>query len=481
MSVRQKRTNWRTGIRDGFTSTGDVKCEGCFQKKLELVELREEVTRLKAKVRRLEKLEMLKKEGMGGAHIPSSRIPYKAKAEKENVEKRGGARMGHKGHGRKRLSDPSHRVEVELPGCCAQCGCELKRDGKRERSVLDSIETKVQEIIYEYARGKCPKCMKVHSGRAPLLPRFLYGNALLSKMTVMHYVHGIPLGRICEMLGRDKIKIGGIIAAFHRLASLCAPLTELLINDYRRSTVRHADETGWRTDGQSGYAWLFSSSSVSIFEHRNTRSSRVALEILGQNTIPGVLVVDRYAGYNKVPCKIQYCYAHLLREIEKLEDDFPDEPEITTFVSILAPLFAAAMRLGTQEIARSEFSQKANEIKRSIKTEAQKNYKHLGIKHIQQILRKNASRLYHWVSSPKIPSHNNRAERELRQVVISRKVSFGSQSEAGARTRSVLMSVLLTAKKRLKEQSVEEWFKNLLDNLTLYPNSQIISLMPQAP
>jgi len=40
------------------------------------------------------------------------------------------------------------------------------------------------------------------------------------------------------------------------------------------------------------------------------------------------------------------------------------------------------------------------------------------------------------------------AERDLRPTVIARKVSFGSQSDAGAHTRGILMSVLHTLKKR---------------------------------
>ncbi|MBI3941357.1 MAG: transposase, partial [Acidobacteria bacterium] len=40
--------------------------------------------------------------------------------------------------------------------------------------------------------------------------------------------------------------------------------------------------------------------------------------------------------------------------------------------------------------------------------------------------------------------HDNRCERELRPTVIARKVSFGSQSEAGAKTREIMMSLLHT-------------------------------------
>ena len=62
-----------------------------------------------------------------------------------------------------------------------------------------------------------------------------------------------------------------------------------------------------------------------------------------------------------------------------------------------------------------------------------------------------------------VPPENNRAERELRPTVIARKVSFGSQSEAGAQTREILMSLLHTLKKR--EQDAEQYFKSVLDRL----------------
>ena len=78
-----------------------------------------------------------------------------------------------------------------------------------------------------------------------------------------------------------------------------------------------------------------------------------------------------------------------------------------------------------------------------------------------------------------VPADNNLAERELRSVVIARKVSFGSQSINGAKTRGILMTVLLTAQKRLKDRPVEEWFKDTLDKIALNPDIKINSLLPK--
>ena len=67
-----------------------------------------------------------------------------------------------------------------------------------------------------------------------------------------------------------------------------------------------------------------------------------------------------------------------------------------------------------------------------------------------------------------VPADNNLAERQLRPLVIARKISFGSQSEAGAATRETLMTVLHTLRKRAPD--VTDALKSVLDKLAEQPN-----------
>ncbi len=71
---------------------------------------------------------------------------------------------------------------------------------------------------------------------------------------------------------------------------------EDLIKLYKKASVKHADETSWHNDGQNNYAWLFTTPELSIFRFRKTRSAQVVKEVFGEKALPGVLVVDRYAG-----------------------------------------------------------------------------------------------------------------------------------------------------------------------------------------
>jgi transposase len=83
--------------------------------------------------------------------------------------------------------------------------------------------------------------------------------------------------------------------------------------------------------------------------------------------------------------------------------------------------------------------------------------------------------MYQWVVDRRAPVDNNRAERELRPTVIARKVSFGSQSEAGAKTREVMMSVMQTLKQRVKDPIRE--FKQALDELALNANLDVVKTL----
>ena len=134
-----------------------------------------------------------------------------------------------------------------------------------------------------------------------------------------HYLLGRSVGQISE---RFKLSEATICASLKRIAKKLKPSLEILKKIYRQSEVRHADETGWRTNGGNGYAWYFGSAEVSLYLFRQTRSAGVAEEVFGKEELTGVLVVDQYGGYNRVPCRIQYCYAHLLRKQEDLAKEF---------------------------------------------------------------------------------------------------------------------------------------------------------------
>ncbi len=451
-------------------------CEKCFEKQRIIDRQSEEIALLKA---RLHQQERKAKEGFFGASTPSSKKPVKATCLEENQKKRGGAKPGHAGHGRKKITadqaESIHQVEAPVGDRCPGCGSpDLVAVQPEDRGVIESAPVKAKKILHRLHGKMCTKCHRVFRAKAPsVMPKALYGNQLVTNVAVMNVLQGTPLGRLEEVLG---IPYSAMVEIEHRLAGLFSGIIPRLIDLYRQAPVKHADETGWRTDGANGYAWLFATERISIFEFRNTRSSVVPAAILGLKRLPGVLVVDRYQGYNKVPCRLQYCYAHLLRNLTDLLKEFPDNQEVGTFVDAAAPLLAAAMSLRAQPISDTEYYQQAGRIAKQIRKVMNADAQHLGIRAYQAIFRQNKRRLYHWAKDRRIPADNNLAERDLRPTVIARKVSFGSQSEAGAKTRGILMSVLVSLKKQ-HPHDYQQRCKSALDQLAINPAANPYDLL----
>jgi hypothetical protein len=447
-------------------------CPGCFEKQRRVDQLEEEVRRLKQK---LHYRQRQAEEGAFGSSTPSARRPFKANAAEEQRAKVGGARRGHEGHGRTRIeASQADRCEtVPLGEACPTCAGPLQSRGFRSRSVLDAQPLRAQRIVYRLQRKYCPHCRKFIRAQAPsVLPKSLFGNQLVTQVVFLHYLVGLPLGRVCQQLG---IGLGAAVALLHRAASLFKGVVPQLLEEYRQAPVRHADETGWRNDGRSGYAWLFATPLLCVFLFRRSRSAKVAREALGEKPLAGVLVVDRYNGYKRAPCQLQYCYAHLLRAVEDLAKEFPEHAEVQAFTATLIPLLAEAMHLRSQPLSDEEYYAQARQLKQKIEKIMESPAQHLGVRALQDLFRDNAARLYHWVEDRRVPADNNYAERQLRPTVIARKISFGSQSDGGAKTREILMTLVHTLELRFPDPQTH--FKSVLDQMAEDPTRDPLRLL----
>ncbi len=221
-------------------------CKACIEKDLKIAMLEETVKGLKARLRYQERKG---EEGPFGLATPSSKIPFKENASEKETNKKGGAVVGHKGHGRKSVTFEAADLVVSkyAEEVCPDCGTELVPYKERQRTVIDNTPIEPKKILYRLHDRICPDCKKTFKAKSFILPKSLYGNNITAQVAVMHYFHGIPMGRICEMTG---ITIGSLVDIFHRLRRYLAPSMEALQKAYRTDPVKQADETGWRNDGQ---------------------------------------------------------------------------------------------------------------------------------------------------------------------------------------------------------------------------------------
>ena len=421
-------------------------CNGCLEKQREIDRLKEELQRLRQK---LSVNQRKSQDGFFGSSTPSSKVPVKSNSLVENRAKKGGGQVGHRGVGRQSFkseaADEQRVAEVSVENC-ETCECRLHRMTSNERAVYEIEREKVRKIYYQIERKVCPRCRKTLRGKVEnAMPRASLSNELIVEAAEQHYVLGRTLGQISERL---LINDATLSSSLKRVGKLLKPCLEKLFAEYRASLIRHADETSWRTDGGNGWSWYFGSSTVSVHLFRATRSMSVVKEVLGTGPLTGVLVVDRYGAYNRVPCSIQYCYAHLLREMDDLEQEFDSQAEVQNYAAQMKLHLTDAMHLRQRGFEEEEYLREAEKIKVRILALSDRQAVHSAVRRWQDFFVEKADRLYQWCQSSQIPAENNYAEREIRKVVIARKMSYGSQSEEGAKTREIWTSILQSLKKR---------------------------------
>jgi hypothetical protein len=171
-----------------------------------------------------------------------------------------------------------------------------------------------------------------------------------NSLALLHDFFGLTISR-AGLLGH--LRWGG---------TLFAPVVDELLELLRNSPVVQGDETGWRLNGQTAWAWCFRDPRLAIFLIDQHRSRDVIVRVLGA-TFAGTLVSDFYAAYNGLDCAKQRCLVHLLRELAKLREELPWQ-SVRAFIQPLIDLFRDAIQLGKdrEKLSRAAFDQAHQQI-----------------------------------------------------------------------------------------------------------------------
>lgn len=262
---------------------------------------------------------------------------------------------------------------------------------------------------------------------------------------------------------------GEIIAILHQTAALSSSVYQKIKQDLLVSKVIYADETGGRENGINGYHWSFSNQKFHLLLYRRSRASKVVNEVFGENgeNFNGVLSSDFYGAYNAYLGAHQRCWVHYLRDMKKLIDDNPKDRKLRYWLKSIHKVYEEAktypgpdpnIQPGLKEQERIE---KEKYFKQKLKTLCEPYIK---TQLPQSKLSARAIRflpeMFTFVRFEGVNPDNNMAERAVRKTVIKRKISFGTRSEKGSETRSILGSLFGTW--RLQNLNPFEQMKLLL-------------------
>jgi transposase len=431
--------------------------------------LEEKVAMLEARIVELERL--LNINSQNSSKPPSSDGPEVPKASKTGKARRKrGAQKGHKPHMRQ-LFEPKEVTKFipHEPHACT-CGCqdleECDQEPLRHQTVdIPPIKPVVIEHV-QYVR-RCKKCGElVYAPLPDDIKRNIFGPGVLANVGILTGLLNTSKRKALAIINEVfnvPMSLGGLSNCEAKIADSIEKPCDDTVEHVRQQEIAHADETGWpRGNRKKGWLWAFGCATAAFFMVHPNRNQKAARKMIGN--FFGKLVSDRYNAYNFYKFVRQICWAHLKRDFNAISEANGKLGKIGLELHELAKqILKMRRRVRDGTLQWETFQRRMPELKKRVelllKAGARFDGK-LGGK-CRDIL-KHKKYLWTFVEDQNVEPTNNFAERLVRQAVLWRKISFGTQSERGARYVERILTVCATC--RLQDRSIIEYLRKACHN-----------------
>jgi transposase len=426
--------------------------------------LREQVRLLKEEVRRL-RVENARLRGAGAAEpvpapvergeaTPGGRKapPRWAKANVVRVSGRRPRRPRPSVPGRRR-EVPTRRI-IHAPEQCPRCATVLGRGrvvGRRQ--VIELPVAPVEVVEHVVLERRCPRCGERCRGAMPDLSAQVGAGRRVSwrvaaLAAVLRTKLRLPLAQLQWLLAQSwavRLSVGELSGLLAEAARAARPAYEALLAEARASPVLHVDETGWREDGRNGWIWTLTTPTVRLFRFSTSRAGEVARALVGAD-YEGVVVSDFYTAYDQLDGPHQRCWAHLLRDVHDVTAQHPTDAGLQAWAEDVHGLFeeAVAWVAAARTCPPAERNRARRRFEGRLLTRCRTEPARAPHATLCQRVERYHPELFTFVADPAVPPTNNAAERALRPLVVARKISGGTRSKQGSRTRMVLQSLVAT-------------------------------------
>lgn len=357
----------------------------------------------------------------------------------------------------RKLDQVTARIEHALEDCPE---CQIALTGRRvikTRQVIELPPVQAQVIEHQLIERACPQCQKRWAPPVDFsslaVGKQRFGISVQAEVALLREQCRLPFRVIQDYLKHRfglHVSVGQLVALVAGVAQRGKALVEELKQQIRGSPVVNGDETVWRENGQNGYVWSFSTDRLRYFVYHKSRAGRVVKEVLGEQ-FAGVVVSDFYGGYNAHLGLHQRCWVHLLRDMHELKEKHAKDQGLRKWAAQVKAIYERAKGYKGPSAKLPAGEQQAERVRRQREFEQellQVCRPHLKKKRVHSRLCERIERflpeLFVFVADPRVPADNNAAERSVREVVVSRKISGGTRSERGSEAKSILASLFGT-------------------------------------
>lgn len=390
---------------------------------------------------------------------PSVKLPSK----KKRSGRRPGGQPGHRGHRRELV--PPERVDAtedHYPEECEECGRRfaggiLTEVGEPVRhQVIDAPVVRANVTEHRFHTLMCvdDDCGHATAAWWPVeVPRGNFGPRLqgmiglfrgsyrLSKRTVV--------GALSDLMG-VTISLGSVGRCENALSEALREPAAEAHRYVQEQANANADETGWKEKAKRAWLWVATTTLVTVFLIQATRGKQAAMALLGG--FKGTLNTDRWVVYAHWPVRMrQLCWSHLIRDWTFIEEVGGKVGE--TGKALLAAkdeMFVLWYRVRDGTLGRSTFQRRLIPIRQRVEELLLEGSlcDHKKAKGMCKQILKLKGALWTFARVPGAEPTNNAAERVLRQAVLWRKGSFGTQSAEGSRFTERILTTVTTLRQQ---------------------------------
>ena len=379
--------------------------------------------------------------------------------------KKRGAPVGHPAWTRPIPTRTDRVVPVPSPSVCPHCGSyDLTSEGTIHEHIQEDIVVKPQTVVTKYVHNEafCPRCNRTVVGSGPdEIPHAPIGPLAKSTAGYLRYGIGISYRKVqrilADLFGMTCVP-ASLVGFDNKAAKRGAAIYEDVRDKVRASDMVHADETSWRNDGKGHFVWFAGNDELAFFHIDRHRSAAAAEAVFGKD-FDGTLVRDRYAAYNGIGKDFQACLAHIITNAKDIRREHALLPireqdrHITIFCDQLIGFCSRACTAGQQlKSGETPWEEAAKIEKRFIKELNTICKRPLSFKPAETLrtflIGPEQRHLFTFLRIPGIPATNNHAEQSLRHMVIFRKVCFGTRSDKGIKTHSIIPTLVQTARRQ---------------------------------
>ncbi len=415
-------------------------------------QLEQENTMLKERIAQLER------NSSNSSKPPSSDIVKPLKILRQHGKKHNrGGQHGHTKFSRQPFEpqDVDEVIEYELKGKDA-----VGLKPLDEWFVIQQIE--LPEKMYRVVEHRARKYLDTVTGKIHIAPMpdgirkgGLLGadiNAAVAFMKGGCHMSYTTIQKLFKELVQLDVSRGMLCKATQKVSLSLRPAYRQLVERLPTERQIGVDETGHHDEGRLHWTWCFDTPDYSLFRIDKSRGCEVLEKMPGKD-FAGLICADYWGAYRKYArlfdVRVQYCMAHLIREIRFLAEN--SIKKLSRWGNFLLEWLKKLFKTlhCRDKLTAKGFIRLLRQIKEGFLSRVRRPPDHALAEKLARRFRGEAAQDYfRFLTEPGAEPTNNATERQIRPVVIDRRITQGTRSDAGMRWCECIWTALATCKKQ---------------------------------